>query len=121
MEKYFYQVEDNGADINKADRIFFKVSAFFGFAFIVIYILLTLVLVIMKSFEGVSALKLSIYLILLIVCSMIIIIKSFNLLNIVKKRISDYVTGFFLIFFPILTLYFITGIYTFLEVYMWVA
>lgn len=111
--------QDEGADINEIDRIFFKISAFSGFFFVLIYVLLTLFLIFIKSFEGVSVIKLSIYLILLIVLCLIVIIKSFNLLNIVKKTLSDYVTGFFLIFFPVITLYFIVSIYAFLSSNIW--
>lgn len=103
---------DVATEMNSGDRMFFKFSGFAGMVFFLV-ILVFSYYVIFDARVDRSSLKVVFYVCCMLVLEFIILIKTFRMFTLVKKRVSDYITGFFLIFFQI---YFLVSIVSFFAI-----
>lgn len=97
-------------ELNKVDIIFFKIAGYFGILFTIVLIVFSYYVTIGSKIEGESNSKIIFYMVGIVFLELLIISKTSRMFTLKKKKISDYITAFFLIFFQI---YFLISVLTF--------
>jgi hypothetical protein len=105
--------ENISQELNSTDKAFFKIAGFAGMSFFFVILVFSYFAIFKANVVERTNSKVIFYIICMLILELIILTKVSRMFTLNRKKISDYITAFFLIFFQI---YFLITIVTFLAI-----